>query len=139
MRRVAGWALVLLAVNAAYLAAFAHATIFYEANVLLHLGLGLALALVAARYVREYPAECSVFLAAAAAALYLVFKGNTYDQRLVLRLHILLAEIALALIGWRVVRRSKIGIAGLALLLLLPIIPRREPDGGNSLTSLLGN
>ena len=41
-----------LAVNAAYLAAFAHATIFYEANVLLHLALGLALALVAARYVR---------------------------------------------------------------------------------------
>jgi tetratricopeptide (TPR) repeat protein len=127
MRRAVFCGLVLLAVNAAYLAAFAHATIFYEANVLLHLTLGLALALVAARYVREYPAECSVFLAAAAAALYLVFKGNTYDQRLVLRLHILLAEIALALIGWRVVRRSKIGIAALVALLALPIIPWPQP------------
>ncbi len=123
MRRVAAWALILLAVNGAYLAAFAHATIFYEANVLLHLALGLAVALLAARYVREYPVECSVFLAAAVAALYLVFKGNTYDQRLVLRLHILLAEIALALIGWRVVRRSLIGVAALAVLLLLPVIP----------------
>jgi len=123
MRRVAVWALVLLAVNGAYLAAFAHATIFYEANVLLHLGLGLALALLAARYVRQYPVECGIFLAAAVVAVYLVFRGNTYDQRAVLWLHIALAEMALALIGWRVVRRSRLGIVALAVLLLLPVIP----------------
>jgi hypothetical protein len=65
VRRVALWALILLAVNGAYLAAFAHATIFYEANVLLHLALGLALAFVAVRYVQQYPIECGIFLGAA--------------------------------------------------------------------------
>jgi tetratricopeptide (TPR) repeat protein len=114
------WALILLAVSGAYLAAFAHATIFYEANVLLHLALGLALALVAARYVRRYPMECGIFLGAALAALYLVFRGNTYDQRGVLWLHIGLAEIALALIGWRFTR-SRIGVAAVSVLVLLPI------------------
>src|SRR5580658_7766146 len=126
MRRVAVWCVILLAVNAAYLAAFAHATIFYEANVLLHLGLGFALALLAARYLRRYPIECGTFLAAALAAFYLVVHGNTYDERWILRLHILLAELALAFIGWRFVR-SRIGIAALAVLLLLPIIPWPQP------------
>ena len=77
MRRVALWALVLLAVNGAYLAAFAHATIFYEANVLLHLALGLALALLAARYVRQYPIECGIFLAAAALAACIWYSEAT--------------------------------------------------------------
>jgi len=129
MRRAVFCGLILLALNAAYLAAFAHATLFYEANVLLHLGLGLALAIIAARYVRRYPIQCGIFLAAAIVALYLVFRGNTYDQRWVLRMHIALAEVALALIGWRAVRRSKVGLAGLAVLLLLPVIPwPQRPD-----------
>ena len=42
--QVFAFSLALLIVNGAYLAAFAHASIFYEANVLLHLGLGLVLA-----------------------------------------------------------------------------------------------
>jgi Tfp pilus assembly protein PilF len=121
LRRASFWGLLLLALNGAYLAAFAHATIFYEANVLLHLTLGLALALVAARYVHRYPMECGIFLGAAVVAIYLVFRGNTYDERWVLRAHIALAEVALALIGWRVLHRYKTGIAGLAVLLLLPI------------------
>jgi tetratricopeptide (TPR) repeat protein len=120
LRRAALWALILLALNGAYLAAFAHASIFYEANVLLHLFLGLALTFVAARYVRRYPMECGIFLGAAVAALFLVFRGNTYDQRGVLWLHIALAEVALAFIGWRLVR-SRVAVAGLAVLLLLPI------------------
>ena len=127
MRRVAAWALILLAVNAAYLAAFAHATIFYEANVLLHLALGLALALVAARYVRQYPIECGIFLAAALAALYLLLRGNTYDQRAVLWLHIGLAEIALAIIGWRFLR-TPTGRVVLGLLVLLPIAGEFWPN-----------
>ncbi len=124
MRRAALWALVLLAVNGAYLAAFAHASIFYEANVLLHLVLGLALALVAARYVRRYPIECGIFLGAALAALFLVFRGNTYDQREVLWLHIALGEVALALIGWRLIRSGgylALSVVALGVLVLLPI------------------
>jgi tetratricopeptide (TPR) repeat protein len=122
LRRLALWALILLAVNGAYLAAFEHASIFYEANVVLHLALGLALALLAARYVRRYPLECSIFLSAALVAMYLVFRGNTYDQRWVLWSHILLAEGALVFIGLRLTR-SRIGVAALGLLALLPLIP----------------
>jgi tetratricopeptide (TPR) repeat protein len=116
-----------LAVNAAYLAAFAQATIFYEANVLLHLALGLALALLAVRYVRRYPTECGIFLAAAVAALYLVLRGNTYDQRWVLWLHIGLAEVALAIVGRRFVRTSA-SVAVLGVLVLLPIAGEFWPN-----------
>jgi tetratricopeptide (TPR) repeat protein len=137
MRRLAAWGLILLAVNGAYLAAFAHATIFYEANVMLHLALGLALALVAARYVRRYPMECGIFLAAALAALYLVFQGNTYEQRGVLWLHILLAEIALALIGWRFIRdRAGVAaIAALGVLVILPIAGEFWPNAKNRISN----
>jgi tetratricopeptide (TPR) repeat protein len=122
LRRLALPALILLAVNGAYLSAFEHASIFYEANVVLHLALGLALALLAARYVRRYPLESGIFLSAALAALYLVFRGNTYDQRWVLWSHILLAEVALVFIGWRLIR-SRIGVVALGLLALLPLVP----------------
>jgi len=122
LRRLALPALILLAVNGAYLAAFENASILYEANVVLHLVLGLALSLLAARYVRRYPLECGIFLSAASAALYLVFRGNTYDQRWVLWCHIILAEVALVVIGWRFVR-SRIGVAALSVLALLPIVP----------------
>ena len=127
LRRAALWALILLAVNGAYLSAFAHASIFYEANVLLHLALGLALAFVAARYVRRYPMECVIFLGAALAALFLVFRGNTYDQRGVLWLHIGLAEVALGIIGWRLVR-SGVAVAWLGVLVLLPIAGELWPN-----------
>jgi len=121
VRRVALWVVILLAVNSAYLAAFAHATVFYEANVLLHFGLGAALALLAARYLRQYPIECGTFLGAAFVAIYLTFRGNTYDQRGVLWLHILLASVALAFIAWRVRRYRAIYAAALGVLALLPI------------------
>jgi tetratricopeptide (TPR) repeat protein len=123
MRRAAFLALILLAVNGAYLAAFAHATIFYEANVVLHLALGWALAFVAVRYLQHYRIASGMFRAAAFAAFYLMIRGNTYDQRWVLWLHILLAETALALLGWRLIqgRYRSVGIGALASFLLLPI------------------
>ena len=72
------------------------------------------------------PSECGIFLAAALVAFYLVFRGNTYDQRVALWLHIGLAEIALALIAWRFARhvtsmagKTAAGRAG--SLVLLPI------------------
>jgi tetratricopeptide (TPR) repeat protein len=116
--RRALWALLVLAINSAYLAAFAQASIFYEANVVLHLGLGLAFALLALRYVREQPLGYGILLAAALAALYLVFRGNTYDQRVVLWLHIALAELALVVVGWRFAhsRPAKLAVGFLALL-----------------------
>ena len=47
IRRIVLAGILLLLVNSAYLSSFAQASIFYEANVLLHLGLGLLLAIAA--------------------------------------------------------------------------------------------
>jgi Flp pilus assembly protein TadD len=104
MRRVVIPALILLTANGAYLAAFRQATLFYEANVLLHLGLGIALSVAALCLARRYPGECGAFLAAAVPAGYLIFRGNTLDHSQVLWLHIGLAAGALVLFGWRILR-----------------------------------
>jgi hypothetical protein len=104
MKRAAAFGLVLLIVNGGYLAAFAHATVFYEANVLLHLVLGLVLAAVAIRWARRYPVECGFFLLAAVPALYLAVRGNTFPHRWALWLHVLLAVAAVVSIGPRLAR-----------------------------------
>ena len=114
MRKAAKFALALLIVNSAYLAEFAHASIFYEANVLLHLALGLALAAFAIGWARRYPGECGAFIASAVAAMYLVIRGNLVEHRWALGLHIALALAALVLIG----RRYRIAYAGVACVLV---------------------
>ena len=53
--RAAVAGLALLIVNSAYLVAFPAASVFYMANVLLHLALGLALMAVAACFVKRLP------------------------------------------------------------------------------------
>src|ERR1019366_850300 len=83
-KRIAALGLAVLIINGAYLAAFAEPSIFYMGNVLLHLGLGLGLMVLP--------------------ALYLVVRGNTLDHRWALWSHILLAVIAVALIGVRILR-----------------------------------
>ena len=80
--QIAAWGLALLIVNSAYLAAFAHASIFYEANVLLHVGLGLVLAAAAVRWARRYPRECGAFLCCVVPAAYIAIRGNTVQHRL---------------------------------------------------------
>jgi tetratricopeptide (TPR) repeat protein len=121
------WALIILALNGAYLAAFSQATIFYEANVVLHLALGVALGAIAVRYARRYPVECSLFLGAALVAFYLVLRGNTYDQRWVLRLHIGLAGIALVGLAWRLVS-SRIARWAVVVLALLSVAAEFWPQ-----------
>ncbi|HTP35150.1 MAG TPA: tetratricopeptide repeat protein [Candidatus Acidoferrales bacterium] len=123
MRRAAKYGLVLLIVNSAYLAAFAQASIFYEANVLLHLGLGLALAVAAIGWLHRYPRECGAFIASAAAAMYLVFRGNLVEHRWALALHILLALAALMIIGLRY-RIAFVGVACVLAGLALAVVNR---------------
>jgi len=106
MRRLAFAGLVLLLVNSAYLYSFAHASIFYEANVIFHLAAGLFLAGVAMYSFRRQPLAAGAFLAAALPALYLVLAGNTRDHRAILWLHIGLALVAVILIGSVLRRRS---------------------------------
>jgi len=63
-KRITAIAFLALIVNSAYIAAFADPSIFYMANVLLHLGLGLALMVVAVIYARRHPVESVAFLLA---------------------------------------------------------------------------
>src|ERR1035441_1634940 len=103
-KRIAGIGLGVLVVNSGYLAAFATPSIFYMGNVVLHLGLGLGLMALAGWWVRRYPWEGGAFLLSGLPALYLAVRGNTLDHRWALWLHILLAVIAVAIIGLRILR-----------------------------------
>src|ERR1035437_8288105 len=118
IKRIVAIALGVLLVNSAYLVAFAQPSIFYMGNVLLHLGLGLSLMVLAAMWVRQNPWECGAFLLAGLPALYLAVRGNTMDHRWALWSHILLAMLALALIGRRTGRTAFVTAA--AALVLLP-------------------
>jgi tetratricopeptide (TPR) repeat protein len=123
MKRYVPYALAILIVNSAYLAAFAQASIFYEANVLLHLALGLALAALAIRLAPRYPRECGAFVAAAIPAVYLAFAGNTLQHRWALWLHIALSLAAVALIGWRVFSAGRYRAAFAACVSILVLLP----------------
>jgi tetratricopeptide (TPR) repeat protein len=114
--RATAFLLLALLVNTAYLAAYAFPTVFYMGNVLVHLVLGLALAVALAlgwRRARggEYrglaPALV-LFGIGLLAGLYLIFRGNTLAHRPVLWVHI--------------------AASGLALLAALPWVLRRPGD-----------
>ncbi len=91
------WLLVVMAANAAYVAALPSATIFYVGNVLLHVALGAAgvgwLLWKWRRSARALP-----LAAAALAGVYLIFAGATFDHRAILWAHILLAAAGLSVL-----------------------------------------
>jgi Tfp pilus assembly protein PilF len=114
-------ALVLLLVNSGYLAGFPRATVFYMANVVLHLALGAALMVCAALLARRYPRESGAFLLAGLPALYLAVRGNTHDHRWILWLHIALAAAAAVAIAVRMTgTRRRFLVAACAAAVLLP-------------------
>ena len=96
------------------------------ANVLLHLGIGLALMALSVVWVRRHPVECGAFLLAGLPAIFLAVRGNTLDHRWALWAHIALAVIAVVVIGIRlsyhgVPRTWRTAfIAAAACLVLLP-------------------
>src|SRR5690348_2276065 len=98
MRRSLTLLLGFLILNGAYLAAFPTPTVFYMANVLLHLGVGIVLMAAAVVLARRYPRECGAFLLAGVPALYLAVGGNTLQHRWILMLHIALSLAAVVLI-----------------------------------------
>ncbi len=112
-------------VNTAYLWAFHSATVFYMANVLLHLGLGLALSIGAVLLVRRTPA-LGVFLLAAALGIYLAIGGNTSNHRPVLWLHIAAGLVAVAalvpVIRLRSKRFQQCFVAACVLVVLCPAL-----------------
>ena len=119
MKRLPALFLLLLA-NSAYLAAWADASLFYFANVALHLVLGVAVAFLAARELpgwRGWPRTLSLaaplLAIAAVAGIALAVVGATRSHAGLLRLHIATAVIGSALVvGWMfatAVRRARPG------------------------------
>src|SRR3981081_3904550 len=86
-------ALAILIVNSAYLAAFPQPTIFYMANVVLHLVLGIGLMIAALVLLRRFGWPSLILLIAGLPAIYLVVRGNTLDHLMILWLHIALAVV----------------------------------------------
>src|SRR5438270_11892635 len=94
-KSLAAACLVLLLVNTAYVAAFASPTIFYMANVLAHVALGLVVAILGVavlarhrelRRVLNVPA--ALYALVLAIGVYLTIHGNLADDRWVLRSHV---------------------------------------------------
>ncbi|HZT40106.1 MAG TPA: tetratricopeptide repeat protein [Bryobacteraceae bacterium] len=78
--------------NTGYIAGFATPSVFYMANVLLHVALGLAIAAALIPRLRRLPpmllAAAGLFLASAIAGAWLVYAGATRDHRWMVWLHI---------------------------------------------------
>jgi tetratricopeptide (TPR) repeat protein len=114
------WFLALLVANAVYLAALPAANIFYIANSLLHLGLGILVSGIliwnARRAVRILP-----LLLAALIGTYLIFAGTTLDHR-----PALFAHIAFGVAGLMVLKPR--WIAPLAVLTLAAAALRLRPS-----------
>ncbi len=123
--RLAGALFLFLLVNSGYLVAYPSATLFYMANAVAHLAAGLALMAVAAWSLKRYPREGGAFLVAGLPALFLAVRGNTFDHRAILWLHIALASVAVGLVAWRARRvpRRRIPLVApaCAVALLLPV------------------
>jgi tetratricopeptide (TPR) repeat protein len=125
--RIAAIVFIILLVNSGYIGAFAHPTVFYMANVLLHLVLGLmftVLALWAYRHAGRL--TIGVLLLCAALGLYLVFAGNTFQQRWALWAHIATGAIFVFLALpwiWRHTRLPAYKYAVVASGALLVLIP----------------
>ncbi len=106
------WLLALLLLNAAYVAALPSPTIFYVGNVLLHVVLGLAGAVLLCWQWRRSP-RIAVLAIAALLGVFLLIKGAVFDNRWALWAHVALAVAGMALLlpaaRWR---------AGLAVLVV---------------------
>ncbi len=141
--RLAKWmgvCLIILLVNTAYVAAFATPSVFYMTNVLIHLGLGVALSIGLVFLLRKdsalrsgIPAAVGLFAIGLILALYLVKAGNTTDHRWAFWSHIAASALGLAALipyVWKRARENGGGWAqfktafqySLAFLVLLPAV-----------------
>src|SRR5579872_4330682 len=107
------WLIALLLLNAAYVAALPSATIFYVANVLLHVILGFAGVVVLCWQWRRSP-KIAVLVVAALLGGFLVVKGAVTDNRWALWAHVALGVVGLAMLLPR--GRWRAGLASLAIL-----------------------
>ena len=126
MKQIASILFLVLLANSAYLAGFATPSVFYMANVLLHIVFGVvAVAWFAWTVRREHKWGAVLLIASSLVGLWLAKVGNTLDQGAVLYTHIALAVIAVLACG----RRYQLATAALALVPLCATIYQRNfPD-----------
>ncbi len=143
LNALVGSTALLLLVNTAYVAAFATPTVFYMANVLAHLVLGVAVAIGAAVLLARRPElrrgfglAGLAFAVSAAVGIYLAVAGNLRANHGALVAHVAAAAAGLALLlpwtfrhaaeergpGWR--RFRLLLPAALGLLVVLPLATR---------------
>ena len=130
---------VVLLLNTAYITAFASPTIFYMGNVLVHLLLGLVLAVMLAVLLVRRPEmrtglvpAAIFFLLALLAGLWLAVDGNVLRNRPVYWAHVVAAGLGVAAVGAWIWRRGAQGggwgrfrqafAAAVALLVLVPAV-----------------
>jgi len=116
LHRLSGLILALLLLNSAYLAALPSPTIFYVANMLLHLFLGVAVLAISLKLARQHPQASGAMLVAGAVGLYVAVAGNTLEHRWILWLHIVLAIVGAALLA------ARLGRAKAAVVLLVLVV-----------------
>ncbi|HZU25653.1 MAG TPA: tetratricopeptide repeat protein [Bryobacteraceae bacterium] len=136
MKRVVAFLFLFLLLNAAYIAAFPSATVFYMGNVLLHVLVGFGLTVVLVRLlVRRRQAEglpyaaAALLLTSAVLAAYLTAFGAIRAHRWALNLHIITAVAGvLLLLPWAFqktpVRFRNAFVACLITLLVVPLAGR---------------
>src|SRR3954469_16223667 len=114
LAKLMGFFLIVLLVNTAYVAAFATPSIFYMTNVLIHLGLGLALSIGLVFLLRKDSALRSGMMSAVGLfgvslllGLYLVKAGNITENRWAFWSHIAAAGLGLAAFLPYVWKRAK--------------------------------
>src|SRR5579864_8060471 len=95
------WLLLVALLNAAYVAALPSATVFYIANVLLHLVLGAAVVVWLLR--RNHQTKSVPLALGAILGIYLIFGGATTDHRGIVIAHVAfgVAGLAILLPRWR--------------------------------------
>jgi len=96
------WLLLLTILNAAYTAALPSPTVFYIANVILHLALGAA-TIIWLTFTWRRSLKSAPLIAAGILGAYLIFAGATTNHRWALWTHVALAIIGLAILlpRWR--------------------------------------
>ena len=109
-----GFFFIVLLVNTAYVAAFATPSIFYMTNVLIHLGLGLALGIGMIFLLRKdsalqngITAAIGLFGVALLLGLFLAGAGNITENRWAFWSHIAAAGLGLVVLAPFVWRRAK--------------------------------
>jgi tetratricopeptide (TPR) repeat protein len=119
---------LILIVNSALLWAFPAATAFNVANLLLHVGLGAVMGVIALLLARPQPRLWAIVIAAASGAL-LVFVGNTHEHRAVLVIHVVVSLAAVAILFARRENflLAKITAAAAAVALLAGVAYRKAP------------